>query len=106
MTSRDIDLSLAIRELSNAHEELSLLCRMSEVFSFLSIDEICVGITKEAVNTIGVQTAAVLFLNDNSDMLYTKTCQGKWYCERVIDKTVDVIWRQLVPEKHRHIAGS
>ncbi len=99
MTDRDLDLSLTIRELSNAYEELSLLYRMSEVFSFLSIDEICSRITKEAVNTIGVQTAAVLFLNNNSDRLYTKTCIGKWDCERIIDKTVDVIWKPIDSRK-------
>ena len=99
MTSRDNDLSLTVRELSNAYEELSLLHRMSEVFSFLSIDEICSRITKEAVNAIGVQTAAVLFLDDKGEMLHTKTCLGKWDCERVIDKSIGVIWKSIDSRK-------
>ena len=45
MISREHDLSLTIQELSNVYEELSLLYRISEVFSFLSIDEIALRIT-------------------------------------------------------------
>ncbi len=114
MTSSDHDLSLTVRELSHAYEELSLLYRMSEVFSVLSIDEICARITREAVNTIGVQTAAVLFLDDNGEVLHTKTCTGKWDCERVIDKTMGVIWKsidsrkssaycRLIETEHKHL---
>lgn len=99
MTSRDNDLALTVRELSNTYEELSLLHRISEVFSFLSIDEICSKITKEAVFTIGVQTAAVLFLDDKDEMLHTKTCRGKWDCGRVIDKTMEVIWKSIDSRK-------
>jgi putative nucleotidyltransferase with HDIG domain len=95
----DDDLSLTVRELSNTYEELSLLHRMSEVFSFLSIDEICSRITKEAVNTIGVETAAVMFLDDKSEALYTKTCMGKWDCGRVIDKSMAVIWKSIDSRK-------
>jgi putative nucleotidyltransferase with HDIG domain len=99
LTGRDNDLTLTVRELSNTYEELSLLYRISEVFSFLSIDEICSRITKEAVNTIGVQTAAVLFLDNKGEMLYTKTCRGKWDCERVLDKTMEVIWKSIDSRK-------
>ncbi len=63
MPAPDSDLSLTVRELSNAYEELSLLYRISEVFSFLSVDEICARIAEEAVKTLGVRTSAVLFLD-------------------------------------------
>jgi putative nucleotidyltransferase with HDIG domain len=99
LTNGDNDLALTVRELSNAYEELSLLHRISEVFSFLSIDEICSRITQEAVNTIGVQTAAVLFLDDKGDMLHTKACRGKWECGRVIDKSMDVMWKSIDSRK-------
>ncbi len=99
MTSPEHDLSLTVRELSNTYEELSLLHRMSEVFSFLSIDEICARITREAVNTIGVRTAAVLFLDGKGETLHTKTCKGKWDCGRVIDKTMEVFWKSIDSRK-------
>ena len=99
MTGRDNDLALTVRELSNAYEELSLLHRISEVFSFLSIDDICSRITKEAVYTIGVQTAAVLFLDAKGETLNTKTCRGKWNSGRVIDKTMEVIWKSIDSRK-------
>jgi len=99
VTSPEHDLSLTVRELSNTYEELSLLHRMSEVFSFLSIDEICARITREAVNTIGVRTAAVLFLDGGGETLHTKTCKGKWDRGLVIDKTMEVIWKSIDSRK-------
>ena len=86
MPDPDSDLSLTIRELSSVYEELSLLYRISEVFSLLSVDEICSRIAEEAVSTLGVRTAAVLFLNDKGDTLQTKTAMGKWDSERVFDR--------------------
>ncbi len=94
MTPPD-DLSLTVQELSNAYEELSLLYRISEVFSFLSIDEICSRITSEAINTIGVKTAAVLFLDEKGEILVTKTCRGKWSSESVIHRDGGVLWRSI-----------
>jgi putative nucleotidyltransferase with HDIG domain len=78
MTKPEHDLYLTVRELSNTYEELALLYRMSEVFSFLSIDEICARIVEEAVGTIGVTTAAVLFFEEGRRELYTKTFKGNW----------------------------
>lgn len=95
MTTRDQDLSLTVQELSNAYEELSLLYRIAEVFSFLSIDEIVLRITNEAINTLGVHTAAVLFLDEKGEKLYTKVSRGDWDNSRVFDKTSSVIWKSI-----------
>ncbi|MBI4685322.1 MAG: hypothetical protein HY755_08990 [Nitrospirae bacterium] len=55
------DLHLTVRELSNTYEELSLLYEISDLFSTLDINEICENLANEAITTIGVKTAAVLF---------------------------------------------
>ncbi len=99
MTVRDSDLSLTIQELSNVYEELSLLYRISEVFSFLSIDEIATRIANEAINTIGVRTAAVLFLDEKGEKLFTKVSKGDWNDSRVFDKTWKVIWNAIDSRK-------
>ncbi|MDA8433356.1 MAG: HD domain-containing protein [Nitrospiraceae bacterium] len=99
MTPHDQDLVLTVEELSNAYEELSLLYRISEVFSFLSIDEIAMRIANEAINTIGVRTAAVLFLDEKGEKLYTKASKGDWDAGRVFDKSSDVIWKSIESRK-------
>ncbi len=95
MPAPDNDLALTIRELSNVYEELSLLYRISEVFSFLSVDEICTRITEEAVTTLGVRTAAVLFLDEGGEALRTKTAMGKWDSARVFGRDGGAIWRSI-----------
>jgi putative nucleotidyltransferase with HDIG domain len=95
MPDPDSDLSLTIRELSSVYEELSLLYRISEVFSLLSVDEICARIAEEAVSTLGVRTAAVLFLNEKGDALQTKAAMGKWDSERVFNRDNGAIWRSI-----------
>jgi len=95
MTNRENDLSLTVQELSNVYEELSLLYRFSEIFSFLSIDEICTRIAAEAINTIGVKTAAILFLDQKGEKLSTKTSRGDWDSEREFAKDQGVIWKSI-----------
>ncbi|MEW6109789.1 MAG: HD domain-containing phosphohydrolase [Nitrospirota bacterium] len=95
----DDDLSLTIQELSNAYEELSLLYRISEVFTFLSVDEICSRIVKEAVSTIGVKTAAVLFLDEKGCKLCTKTSIGNWDAEREFHRDGGIIWKVIESRK-------
>jgi putative nucleotidyltransferase with HDIG domain len=99
LTTRDEDLSLTVEELSNAYEELSLLYRISEVFSLLSIDEIAARIANEAMNTIGVSTAAVLFLDEKGEKLYTKASKGNWDDARVFEKDSAVIWKSIESRK-------
>ncbi len=57
------DLHLTVNELSNVYEELSLLYKLSALFSTLNVNEICENLVNETVATIGVETAAVLFLD-------------------------------------------
>ena len=89
------DLSLTIQELSNAYEELSLLYRISEVFSFLSVDEICSRIVSEAVTTIGVKTAAVLFLDEDGTKLCTETGIGSWDKKREFIRDSGILWKSI-----------
>jgi putative nucleotidyltransferase with HDIG domain len=95
MPEDDSDLSLTVRELSNAYEELSLLYRISEVFSFLSVEDICTRISDEAVSTLGVRTAAVLFLDDNGETLRVKTAVGNWNRDRVIRRNSNPVWKAI-----------
>jgi putative nucleotidyltransferase with HDIG domain len=99
MPGTDDDLALTIRELSNVYEELSLLYRISEVFSFLSVDEICARIAAEAVNTLGVRTAAVLFLDEKAGTLSAKAALGDWNPERVIHRDAGPVWKAIESKK-------
>ncbi len=92
-------LSITIQELSNSYEELSLLYRLSGVFSVLSVDEICAKIVHEAAGTIGVRTAAVLFIDDEDDKLYTKAFLGNWNAEREFPADENVLWKTLASKK-------
>jgi putative nucleotidyltransferase with HDIG domain len=95
MKNSENDLSLTIKELSNVYEELSLLYRISEVFSSLSVDEICARIADEAINTIVVETAAVLFLDEKGEKLYTKTAKGKWDNRKKFKRDGGVLWKVI-----------
>jgi len=89
------DMALTIRELTNVYEEISLLYRLSEVYSFLGIDEICSRIADEAVKSIGVRTAAVLFLDDSGERLYTKVSRGSWDSATEYRKDGGILWQVI-----------
>ncbi|MDH4231520.1 MAG: HD domain-containing protein [Nitrospirota bacterium] len=93
------DLSLAVHELSVAYEELSLLYRISEIYASLSVDEICARIIDEAINTISVQTAAVLFLDEKGEKLYTKAYRGAWESKREFPKDDGILWKTIQAKK-------
>ncbi|MBI5639433.1 MAG: HD domain-containing protein [Nitrospirae bacterium] len=95
MIDPEKDLSLTVQELTNAYEELSLLYRISEVFSFLSIDEICSRIANEAINSLGVKTAAVLFVDEKGERLFTKISIGNWDRDMEIVRDNGVIWKSI-----------
>ncbi|MHB8880779.1 MAG: GAF and HD-GYP domain-containing protein [Thermodesulfovibrionales bacterium] len=99
MASPESDLALTVRELSNAYEELTLLYRMSEVFSFLSIEEICLRMAEEAVNSIGVETSAVLIADEGNQNLHTKAFRGSWDDKRVFARDAGVIWKAIDSKK-------
>lgn len=93
------DLSLAVQELSGVYEELSLLYRISEIYSTLSIDGICSRIVDEAITTIGVQTAVVLFLDEEGGNLYTKAYKGEWDSKRQFTRDDGIIWKSIGTKK-------
>jgi putative nucleotidyltransferase with HDIG domain len=93
------DLILTVRELAGTYEELSLLYRISEIYSTLSIDEICSRIVDEAVGTIGVKTAAVLFLDEKREYLSTIFHRGEWDSSRKFFKGNDIIWKAIEAKK-------
>jgi putative nucleotidyltransferase with HDIG domain len=99
MQSPERDLSLTVHELTNVYEEISLLYRLSEVFSFLSIDEICSRIADEALSSIGVKTAAVLFVDGDGERLLTKTGRGDWDGSREFPRDEGVIWNAIRTRK-------
>jgi len=89
---------LTVRELSSVYEELSLLYRISEIYSTLSIDGICSRIVDEAISTIGVRTAAVLFL-DEQENLYTMAYKGEWDSKRQFPRDNGVLWNSINAKK-------
>ena len=93
------DLTAAIQELSIAYEELSLLYRMTGIISSLSIDDICNRMIEEAIDTIGVRTAAILFHDDKKDFLFTKICRGTWDTDRTFPRDHEVIWKAIELKK-------
>jgi putative nucleotidyltransferase with HDIG domain len=93
------DLTVTVRELSNTYEELSLLYRLSGVFSLLSVDDICDQIVQEAMSAIGVQTAAVLFLDAEGVKLSTKNFRGDWNAVREFVKDEGVLWKTIASRK-------
>ncbi|MBI5847713.1 MAG: HD domain-containing protein [Nitrospirae bacterium] len=93
------DLAATIQELSVAYEELSLLYRVSGIFSSLSIDDICEHMIHEAVENIGVKTAAILFHDEKDDSLFTKTYKGTWDPCRTFPRDHAVIWNAIESKK-------
>jgi len=93
------DLSLTVQELSGVYEELSLLYRISEIYSTLSIDEICSRIVDEAIGTIGVKTAAVLFLDEQAENLYTMAYKGEWDGKRQFARDNGILWNSIQAKK-------
>jgi putative nucleotidyltransferase with HDIG domain len=93
------DLSLTVQELAGVYEELSLLYRISEIYSTLSIDEICSRIVDEAVSTLSVKTAAVLFIDEHGENLYTISHKGEWDSNRRFVRDNDIIWNSIEAKK-------
>lgn len=93
------DLAVTIQELSIAYEELSLLYRVSGIFSSLSIDDICNRMIDEAIDTLGVRTAAILFHEEKNDLLFTKTCKGIWDTDRTFPRDHAFIWKSIESKK-------
>lgn len=93
------NLSLTIQELSSTYEELSLLYRISGIFSVLSVEEICSRIVTEAVHTIGVKTSAVLFLDEKRKKLFTKTFTGNWDKDIEFGEEITVLWKPFEAKK-------
>lgn len=93
--SLEQDLRLTVQELSNAYEEISLLHRISGIFSTLSVEEICARMLDETVATVGVRTAAVLLMDDRGTRLSTKTFRGNWDSGREFEKDGKVIWKAI-----------
>ncbi len=99
MSNLQNDLSLTVQELANVYEELSLLYRVSEIYSTLSIDGICSGIVDEAIATLGVKTAAVLFLDEKGEELYTVAYKGVWDGKRRFVRDNNIIWSTIQAKK-------
>ncbi len=89
------DLELTVRELSDAYEELSLLYKLSDILSGIGVDEIAERVVDEAINTLDVKTAAVLFLDETRERLYTKSFRGVWSKDTVILSGDKVIWNAV-----------
>lgn len=93
------DLYLAIQELSSTYEELSLLYRLYDVLLGLSVGEICERIIEEALDTIGVKTAAVLLLDEDRGGLYTEAYRGNWEEGLRVKEDDSAIWNAIKTQK-------
>lgn len=89
------DLQATVKELSDSYEELSLLYRLSEEFSGLTVDEICKTLIREIKSLIQVKTSVILFLDDNHKVLRTKEFLGQWAGGTEIKKGDNIFWHVL-----------
>ena len=64
------DLLATVRELSSTYEELSLLYKLSEEFTGLGVEEICDVMLSEITSLIDVETAAVLFWDEDTESFF------------------------------------
>lgn len=93
------DLELTVQELSDIYEEISLLYKLSEVLSGMTVDEIAEEIIQEAMNTLDVKTASLLFYDERQDILYTKSFKGKWDKKITINREDSIIWSSIENKK-------
>ncbi|HWR57939.1 MAG TPA: HD domain-containing phosphohydrolase [Thermodesulfovibrionales bacterium] len=93
------DLELTVKELSATYEELSLLYKLTEILLGMGADEIAEQVVEEAVNTLDVKTAALLFFDADEGKLYTKSFRGRWNRDTVISKGDDIIWNAITGRK-------
>jgi putative nucleotidyltransferase with HDIG domain len=85
------DLNYVVKELSASYEEISLLYRLSETLSGLSVEEICDKVVDEAISEVNVQTAVIFFINEKNNELYTESYRGKWDKSIRFDKYFPII---------------
>lgn len=85
------DLNRVVKELSASYEEISILYRLSETLSGMSVEEICDTIVDEAISEVNVQTAVIFFINEKNNELYTKSYRGNWDYSKKIDKILSTI---------------
>ncbi len=98
-SSYQSDLAQTVQELSNTYEELSLLYRVSGMFSTLSSAEIYSRMVDEAVDTIGVKTAAVLLWDEKNDVLVTRTSTGDWNGSKIFSRDGSIFWKVMESRK-------
>lgn len=89
------DLNATIKELSASYEEISLLYRLSETLSGLSVDEICERIVEEAVSEVGAQTAVVLLVDNEKKELFTKSYCGRWDDKNNLNPSITIVWEAI-----------
>jgi putative nucleotidyltransferase with HDIG domain len=93
------DLKATVTELSDTYEELSLLYRLSEEFSGLGVDGICYLLLKKALSSLSVRTGVVLFLDEDSEELYTQAYIGDWDADTAFKKETNILWRVIRSNK-------
>jgi putative nucleotidyltransferase with HDIG domain len=93
------DLEATVRELSDTYEELSLLYKLSDVLAGMNVDEIAEQVVDEAMNTLDVKTAALLFFDHDNRRLFTKSFRGEWERDTVITEDDTIIWDAVMHQK-------
>jgi len=93
------DFRKTVKELSDTYEELSLLYRLSEEFSGSGTDDICRVILRNIVYLVGVQSAGILFIDQESEKLYTKEYLGNWNDVISLHKIDNIVWESLRTKK-------
>jgi putative nucleotidyltransferase with HDIG domain len=89
------DLQATVKELSDSYEELSLLYKLSEELSGLSVDEICKTLLRELRSLFQVKTSAILFLDADRDVLKTKEFLGQWLKGIEFERENNIFWHVL-----------
>ncbi len=78
-------------EISNVYEELSLLYKLSDLFSTLNVREICENLVTEAAAAVEVQTSAILLSDEKEGVLYTRAFKGDWNENRSIEAAHKIV---------------
>jgi len=98
-TSLSNDLQLTVRELSATYEEISLLYRLAESMAGMDVQAICQRIIAESLSYVEAETAAVMFIDEELDSLYTMASHGDWDRSREISRGTPVIMEILMKER-------
>ena len=98
------DLRSTVKELSDVYEEISILYRLSQTLTGLTIDEICNTLMEEVQTMLGVKTAAILLYDESKKEVYTAVSSGNWPQSQLFKKGDNIVWKAVEKNKPQVIS--